>query len=60
MCSHDTQPVVIAACVDNPHPWEFGIVYFDECDWPAPGYRLVKRITGCTKNELLRMIAARP
>ena len=30
------------------------LVYFDEHEWPKEGYRLLKRVTGCTKADLER------
>ena len=49
----DDKTVIVAMRAD-PQPWEYGLVYFDECDWPKPGYTLIKRVTGCTKAELTR------
>jgi hypothetical protein len=46
--------VTIVAVKEDAQPHQFGLVYFDEHEWPKEGYRLLKRVTGCTKADLER------
>lgn len=44
----------IVAVKDDPQPWQYGLVYFDETDWPVPGYTEIKRVTGASASDLRR------
>lgn len=46
---------MVVAVVKNAQPWQFGFRYFDEADWPQPGYELIKVIEETTVAEMNRL-----
>lgn len=46
------EPYAIVAVKENPSLMQMGLWFFEEEDWPQPGFSQVKIVTGCRAAEL--------
>lgn len=49
------EQMVIVAVKDDPSPTDMGLHFFDQADWPQPGYTLIRQVaTSLPAKELSR------